>query len=76
MAFLGDIGRFFLGGASTAEVAPLAGSAIGGFFGGFSLLKSPNEFYPAGVLISSSTLRNDLLNHSLSSSESATPIKL
>jgi len=34
MAFLGDIGRVFLGGASTAEVAPLAGSAIGGFFGG------------------------------------------
>lgn len=34
MAFLGDIGRFFLGGASTAEVAPAAGAAIGGFFGG------------------------------------------
>ena len=34
MAFLGDIGRFFLGGASTADVAPVAGSAIGGFFGG------------------------------------------
>ena len=34
MAFLGDIGRFFLGGASTADVAPIAGSAIGGFFGG------------------------------------------
>ena len=43
MAFLGDIGRFFLGGASTAEVAPLAGSAIGGFFGG-----------PSGAAIGSS----------------------
>jgi len=34
LAFLGDIGRFFLGGASTADIAPVAGSAIGGFFGG------------------------------------------
>ncbi len=34
MAFLGDIGRFFLGGASTAEVAPLAGAAIGSLVGG------------------------------------------
>ena len=34
MAFLGDIGRFFLGGASTADVAPTLGSAVGGFFGG------------------------------------------
>jgi hypothetical protein len=43
LAFLGDIGRFFLGGASTADVAPLAGSAIGGFFGG-----------PSGAAIGSS----------------------
>jgi len=34
LAFLGDIGRFFLGGASTADIAPVAGSAIGGFIGG------------------------------------------
>ena len=34
MAFLGDIGRFFLGGASTSQVAPLAGAAIGSFVGG------------------------------------------
>ena len=34
MAFLGDIGRFFLGGASTADVAPAVGAAIGGAFGG------------------------------------------
>ena len=34
MAFLGDIGRFFLGGASTADVAPLVGAGVGGFFGG------------------------------------------
>ena len=43
MAFLGDIGRFFLGGASTAEVAPTLGSAVGGFFGG-----------PSGAAIGSS----------------------
>tara|TARA_R100001369_G_C3310967_1_gene167317 strand:- start:1006 stop:1761 length:756 start_codon:yes stop_codon:yes gene_type:complete len=34
MAFLGDFGRFFLGGATTADVGASAGSFIGGSIGG------------------------------------------
>ena len=34
MAFLGDFGRFFLGGATTADVGSSAGSFIGGKLGG------------------------------------------
>ena len=34
MAFLGDFGRFFLGGATTADVGATAGSFIGGKLGG------------------------------------------
>ena len=34
MAFLGDFGRFFLGGATTADVGSSAGSFIGGKVGG------------------------------------------
>jgi len=34
MAFLGDFGRFFLGGATTADVGAQAGSFVGNKFGG------------------------------------------
>jgi len=34
MAFLGDFGRFFLGGATTADVGASVGSAVGERFGG------------------------------------------
>jgi hypothetical protein len=36
MAFLGDFGKFFLGGATTADIGAGAGSFIGGKFGGTS----------------------------------------
>ena len=34
MAFLGDFGRFFLGGATTADVGASAGAFVGEKFGG------------------------------------------
>ena len=47
MAFLGDFGRFFLGGATTADVGAQAGSFVGQKFGG-----------PAGAVAGSSIGRS------------------